>query len=80
MTARPTVIAATFAAFVDTLIPGDDIFPVASAAGTHGLVLDRVRDRLGVDTIPGIVALLGDDFATRHPTAKRDAVERLGAR
>ena len=50
----PDDVAKTIEAFVDVLIPGDADFPSASAAGTHGLVADRIRTAHGS---AGIVAL-----------------------
>ena len=50
----PDEIARTLEAFVDVLIPGDADFPSASAAGTHGLVAERIRAAQGSE---GLVAL-----------------------
>ncbi len=51
-------LGATLAAFVDTLLPGDDLFPPASIAGTHGLLADRVRTMVGHDTLASLVVAL----------------------
>ncbi len=51
-------LGATLAAFVDTLLPGDDLFPPASIAGTQGLLADRVRVMVGHDTLASLVAAL----------------------
>lgn len=55
----PDQFARAFAALVDTLIPGDDRFPAASAAGAHGLVMDRLRIGIGHDGMREMVASLG---------------------
>ncbi len=57
----PSDIATTLAAFVDTLLPGDDLFPAASAAGTHGLLADRVRKMLGNEALTDLVTALTHD-------------------
>ncbi len=58
----PGELGAILAAFVDTLLPGDDLFPPASVAGTHGLLADRVRTMLGHDTLTRFLAeLTGSD-------------------
>lgn len=54
----PAAIAAALTAFVDVLIPGDGDFPPASAAGTHGLVFERIRQRYGHAAFPRIAAVL----------------------
>jgi hypothetical protein len=44
---------------VDVLLPGDDLFPPASVAGAHGLLAERLRDRLGVDGVDDVLDALG---------------------
>ena len=39
--AAPLVSAGVLRDLVDVLIPGDDLFPAASAAGAHGLLAER---------------------------------------
>uniref|UniRef100_A0A7C5VW70 Gluconate 2-dehydrogenase subunit 3 family protein n=1 Tax=Thermomicrobium roseum TaxID=500 RepID=A0A7C5VW70_THERO len=39
----PLLLATELAALIDTLIPGDTLFPSASRAGAVGLVFDRLR-------------------------------------
>jgi Gluconate 2-dehydrogenase subunit 3 len=39
----PKAIADTLAAFVNTLLPGDDLFPSASSTGTQAGLADRMR-------------------------------------
>ena len=76
----PAVIAATLAAFVDVLLPGDDAFPPASAAGTHGLLADRVRNLVGGESLADFVKRLAADgtpFLDRSPEERVEAVQRL---
>jgi len=51
----PRVTASVTAAFADALLPGDDLFPSASAAGAHGVMAVRLRTRLGPEA-PGRLA------------------------
>jgi hypothetical protein len=57
----PAAIAATFAAFVDVLIPGDDIFPSASTVGTQGMLAERLRQQRGVDGVVEIATRLSEE-------------------
>ncbi|MGI8477726.1 MAG: hypothetical protein ACR2OO_15345 [Thermomicrobiales bacterium] len=59
----PSEIAAVFAALVDLFLPGDADFPSGSSAGTHGLVMERVRERLGAPMLGVIAAGLSVDDA-----------------
>lgn len=70
-------VADVFAAFVDVLIPGDETYPAASAVGTQGLLLDRVRERLGHEAFPRVVDALGAEFASADSAAQIEAVQRL---
>jgi hypothetical protein len=64
---------------VDTLIPGDDLFPPASVAGAHGLLAERVRVRYGNDVFARIVATLdgAGSFCDATPQARVAAVRQL---
>ncbi len=75
----PPAVAATLAAFIDVLLPGDDAFPPASAVGAHGLVADRVRNLLGGEALADFVALLddGQPFLDRPPHERVEVVRRL---
>lgn len=79
MAASPASTAATLAAFVDTLLPGDDLFPPASVTGAHGLVANRVRKQLGHDGFQQLTAFLDVDepFAEAAPDVRVAAVRRL---
>ena len=72
----PSNIATTLAAFVDTLLPGDDLFPAASAAGTHGLLADRVRKMLGNEALTDLVTALTHDGKS---LPRQAAEERLAS-
>jgi hypothetical protein len=75
----PMSIAATLAALVDTLIPGDDRFPPATLAGTHGLVFNRVRERRGNAALAQLSAELNryGDFVTAYSPEKIVIVRRF---
>jgi hypothetical protein len=51
--------ALELALLVDVLIPGDDLFPPASAVGAQGLLADRLRERIGLDGVDQVLAALG---------------------
>ncbi len=53
---QPKAIAAELVALVDVLLPGDDLFPQASAVGLQAVLADRLRARRGD---AGIAELLG---------------------
>ena len=49
-------IARELHTLVDVLLPGDGHFPPASAVGAHGLLAERLRERLGTNAIDDIAA------------------------
>jgi len=66
----------------EVLLPGDDVFPSASAVGAHGLLAERLRDRLGSDAVAGVQAKLataadGHALAGLEPGARVAAVQRF---
>jgi hypothetical protein len=79
----PRHVAQTLAAFVDTLLPGDDVFPPASLAGAQELLADRLRERYGASAVFGLVKRLDefceDDqhFAQATPDQRVTVVRRL---
>jgi hypothetical protein len=76
----PTEAAAILAAFVDALIPGDDLFPPASTVGVQAMLADRLRDRVGPEGAPTLVRWLQTgvaDFATAPTATRLEAVARL---
>ncbi|MCA9878552.1 MAG: hypothetical protein KC442_12245 [Thermomicrobiales bacterium] len=73
--------ARELALLVDVLIPGDDLFPPASAAGAQGLLADRLRERLGLDGVDQVLAALataaGGSLADLEAKAQVAAVTRF---
>lgn len=67
---------AELAALVDTMIPGDELFPSAAAVGTHGLVGPRLRQLLGRDGLARLSATLGP-LADLDRAGREAAVGRL---
>jgi len=72
------------ATLVDLLLPGDDVFPAASTVGAHGLVAERLRDRLGPDALDRLadaiaVAAGGSALTDLPPLARVAAVRKLEA-
>jgi len=64
--------AATLRAFVDVMLPGDDLFPPASAVGAHGWLADRLRERHGPDSVGLLAAAIeryGQDVVERGEEA-----------
>jgi hypothetical protein len=76
----PKAITATLAAFVDTLLPGDDLFPPASATGTQGVLAERLRAGQPPETFAELVRDLasnGQPFAELSADERVEAVRRL---
>ncbi|MFT4039690.1 MAG: hypothetical protein QM692_16030 [Thermomicrobiales bacterium] len=75
--------AEELALLVDVLIPGDDLFPAASAAGAQGLLADRLRERIGLDGVDVVLAALGaaagGSLGALEPAAQVAAVARFEA-
>ena len=79
----PAEIAATLAAFVDVLVPGDDLFPAASTVGTQALLADRLLKLIGTEAVSETVGLLspGDgSLAGLSPEERVAAVRQLEQR
>ncbi|MFM9106517.1 MAG: hypothetical protein ACKOWF_07440 [Chloroflexota bacterium] len=68
----PGDAARTLAAFVDEMIPGDDLFPPASAVGAQALLADRLRDRLGAEGVASLLGRLDGGGAPFHGLAAAD--------
>lgn len=80
MTSSPVEMAETLAALVDTLIPGDDLFPSASTVGTQALLADRLRWAYGRDGGQRVVDALasgGRPFVELTPAQRVEAVSRM---
>lgn len=75
----PGEIAATLAAFVDVLLPGDTDFPAASTVGTQGLLAERLRQRLGNDGVEQLAEALseGRSFGALTREQQTSAVAQL---
>ena len=69
--------AQELALLVDVLIPGDDLFPPASAAGAQGLLADRLRERIGLDGVDLVLAAIST--AAGGSLAALDAEARVAA-
>lgn len=54
-----TTQAAVMTALVDTLIPGDTLFPSAAQTGVQGWALDKLREHHGAEAIDTLIAALG---------------------
>ena len=70
---QPKEIAAELAALVDVMLPGDDLFPAASAVGLQAVLADRLRERRGE---AGIGALLEALAACGGPLHRLAADQR----
>lgn len=86
MSARPPVsprhAAQALAAFVDTLLPGDDVFPPASETGAQALLADRLRARHGASAVFDLVSDLdrlaaSGSFGAATIEQREEAVRRL---
>jgi len=69
--------AQTLRAFADVLIPGDGEFPAASAAGAHGLLVERLRETGGPEAVAALADML--DRAGEAPFLDLDAARRVDA-
>lgn len=54
----PAEHALIFAALVDALVPGDDVFPKASSVGVQDWLMDKLREMHGADSIDQVLAAL----------------------
>jgi hypothetical protein len=50
--------ARELAVLADVLLPGDDLFPAASEVGAHGLLAERLRERLGARSVAEVLDAL----------------------
>ena len=79
MIANPTLLAETLAAFVDVLIPGDELFPAASATGAQALLTERIWRRYGNEGHPRVINALDGarSFRDAFLNARVEAVRRF---
>lgn len=73
---------AELVALVDTLVPGDGLFPAASAVGVHGVFALRWRELMGVDALALLAAALarhGGPLAGQGGDGRAAAVAMLEA-
>ena len=77
---EPAEIAAMLRALVDVLLPGDERFPAASDAGTHGVVADRLMAQMGetaLDDLAQAVADCGGPLTPLGPAERQAVVHRM---
>ena len=82
MATKPAEIAATLRELVDMLLPGDERFPAASDAGTHGVVADRLVAQMGeaaLDNLAKTIKACGGPLAPLSTAERQDVVRRLEA-
>lgn len=80
MATDPPSIAAMLRELVDVLLPGDERFPAASEAGTHGVVADRLVVQLGEDALDELaqtVAACGGPLEPLSATERQKVVRRF---
>ncbi len=80
MATKPAEIAATLKALVDVLLPGDERFPAASDAGTHGVVADRLVAQTGeaaLDDLARTIKACGGPLAPLSRAERQDVVRRF---
>lgn len=77
---NPRQVSEALEAFVDTLLPGDSLFPPASQVGAQHMLAERLRAYHGSDAVERLVRLLSNDgqsFAALPPQARVRSVRRL---
>ena len=82
MASDPSQIAAMLRELVDVLLPGDERFPAASDAGTHGVVADRLVAQTGeaaLDDLAQTIAACGGPFGPLSATERQAVVRRMEA-
>ena len=82
MATKPVELAATLKALVDVLLPGDERFPAASDAGTHGVVADRLVAQMGeaaLDDLAQTIEACGGPLAPLSRVERQAVVRRFEA-
>ena len=79
---EPAAIATMLRELVDVLLPGDGRFPSASAAGTHGLVAERLTAQMGesaLDDLARSIAACGGPLTPLNAAARQAVARRMEA-
>ena len=79
---EPAEIAAMLRELVDVLLSGNERFPAASDAGTHGVVADRLVAQLGetaLDDLAQTVEACGGPLGPLGEAERQDVVQRFEA-
>ena len=82
MATDSAAIAAMLRELVDVLLPGDERFPAASDAGTHGVVADRLVAQMGeaaLDDLAQTIETCGGPLGSLDATERQDVVRRFEA-
>lgn len=77
---QPNAIAAELVALINILLPGDDLFPNASAVGLQAVLADRLRARrgdAGVDQLLGTIEACGGPLHALADDQRHAVVARL---
>ena len=78
----PAEIVAMLRELVDVLLPGDERFPAASDAGTHGVLADRLVAQIGeaaLDDLAQAIEACGGPLGPLGVTERQDVVRRFEA-
>ena len=75
MKTDPAAVVAMLRELVDVLLPGDERFPAARDAGTHGVVADRLMAQLGEAALDDLAQTIR---ACGGPLGPLGAAERQG--
>ena len=64
-------VTGAIAAFVDALLPGDEVFPSASAVGAHGVLVMRLRETVGAGAAEALAAAFTQPRRPRRAAGRR---------
>lgn len=76
----PRQLSEALEAFVDTLLPGDSLFPPASQVGAQHILAERLRAQHGSEAVEQLATLLADegqDFSALSQQERVRSVRRL---
>jgi hypothetical protein len=71
----PEDVLGAIAAFVDALLPGDGLFPPASAVGAHGILMMRLRETVGSGAAEALAAAFTSRGGLTAPHAAASLME-----